>query len=106
MLSGQVQDSFRLAVHADDLLPGGMSHPGQYTCLGNGVAAFNSADATDGNMLLTEGTQKQTARLIVANHAHGQNSYAEIGKVIDGVPGAAGHNRPVAMAKDQHGSLA
>src|SRR5262245_52477073 len=83
-----------------------MSHPGQHARLGHRVSSRNPANAAYGDMLLPEGAQQETPRLVVTDHADGQHRHSQVSQVVNGIAGSARHDRPLAMAQDQYGSLA
>ena len=105
MNSGPVKGRIGLTIHADDLLARRMGHAGQNAGLGNRTAALDAANSGDRDMFLAKGVQQCASRFIIADDSHGQNIHSQIRQVIDGIARSSRHNRPVAMAQNEHRSL-
>ena len=95
-----------LPVHTHHLLPGSVRKSSENARLGHSGVTLVLQHATHRNAFVAEGAEQQPARLVISYDADRQNGYAEVGKVIDGIGAAAGHDFAVAMSQYQHGRLA
>src|SRR5579864_117430 len=56
-------------------------------------------------MFLAERMQQHTACFVVADYTHGEDRYAQIGKVINGVSSAAWNDCAITMAQNEYRRL-
>ena len=58
------------------------------------------------NALVTEGTQQQAPRLVIAENTDRKHVDAEVGKIIDRIGSASRNNRALTMGQNKHRRLA
>ena len=96
----------RLTIELYDLLSPGVGHASEDARFGDGRIIFVAQNSGDGNSLVAEASQEQSAGLIVTYNPNGQHIDAEICEIVHGVCAASGKDSAFAMAEDEHRSFA
>jgi hypothetical protein len=79
-----------------------VGHTSEHTRLGYRGAAFDPANAADGDMFLAKAMQEKPARFVIANHSYRQHCYAQVSEIVDGVASASRDDGALAVPQDQH----
>ena len=82
----------RLAVHAEDLLFGGVSPSCEVTGFGCGDPIACAEDAGDVDAFTAEMIEEFAAGIVIADYADGKDAGAEVGQVERSIGSAAGYD--------------
>ena len=91
----------RLAIHAEDLLLGGVSPSCEVTRFGRCDPIASAEDAGDVDAFAAEMIEELAATRVVPDYAYGEDAGAEVSQVEGGVGGTAGIRFGAAMTDDQ-----
>src|SRR5208283_5527286 len=78
-----------LAVQTHNLLSGGVRESSQDARFGHSSVALVFQDAAHRNAFVTESSEQQLPRLVVAHDPNRQHVDSEVGKIVDGIRAAA-----------------
>ena len=98
---GRGKGGLRLAIHAEDLLLGGVGPSCEVTRFGRCDPIAGAEDAGDVDVFAAEMVEQLAATGVVTDYAYREDAGAEVSQVEDGVGGAAGIRFGAAMTDDQ-----